>query len=398
MTAAFILCINLFVVATFAIAFGVVASTNPTVKGARWLEAAYGLGVFDVAMEFVLRWWAHPNVAMFAIYTLYMIALSCGVVGIAAHYGVRQPKKTLALIGLGGLMLFPVMLSLPYGTPTRILLYQLPYAALQVLMAWIVLVSGRRMALDRILIVVSGLAAATYLSKPLIAMKIGAARAPQGYLASEYGAISQTLGSITLVALALVLLLVIMRDTTREMLARSETDSLSGVLNRRGFENQAPPLLARARKAGEPMSLVALDLDRFKAINDSFGHAAGDRVISEVADLLGASVAKGDLVARMGGEEFALLLPGRNSAQAHAVAEAIRTAIAEALPSNLGGDFRVSASFGVAELLIHEGLSDVSRRADLALYEAKSAGRNRVASAKRVSPIDTKPCKTMAAR
>ena len=300
MTAAFVLSINMFIAALFAVAFTVVASTNPTVRGARWLAAAYGIGVIDVALEFILPSLAQPTPVVVAIYVSYLAALTCGLIGVARHYGAALPRSATAIVWLAGLAFVPVMLGLPYGSALRTLLYQLPYAAMQVLMVAVVVRSGGKLALDRLLVVVGALAVLVYLAKPAIAWWIGTADHAQAYLASDYAAISQTMGSVVLIALALVLLLVIMRDTTMEMIARSETDPLSGALNRRGFETHGDRAVVRARRTDQPLSLITLDLDRFKAINDSFGHAAGDRVIADLAGLLDDTVGSDDLVARLG--------------------------------------------------------------------------------------------------
>ena len=387
MTAAFVLSINMFIAALFAVAFTVVASTNPTVRGARWLAAAYGIGVIDVALEFILPSLAQPTPVVVAIYVSYLAALTCGLIGVARHYGAALPRSATAIVWLAGLAFVPVMLGLPYGSALRTLLYQLPYAAMQVLMVAVVVRSGGKLALDRLLVVVGALAVLVYLAKPAIAWWIGTADHAQAYLASDYAAISQTMGSVVLIALALVLLLVIMRDTTMEMIARSETDPLSGALNRRGFETHGDRAVARARRTDRPLSLITLDLDRFKAINDSFGHAAGDRVIADLAGLLDDTVGSDDLVARLGGEEFAILLPGRTTAQAKALAERMRLAVARDLPVRLDNAPAVTASFGVAELQFGERLSDLCRRSDLALYEAKAAGRDTVCAAPRLRSV-----------
>lgn len=381
MTAAFVLSINMFIASLFAVAFAVVASTHPTVRGARWLAAAYGVGVLDVVLEFILPWLVDPELAVVGIYLIYLTALTFGLIGVARHYGVKTPRLPITLVWGAAFLITPALLILPYDSTVRALLYQSPYASLQALMAWVVVRSGRKMALDKLLIMVSGLAVIFYLAKPGIAWKMGMAAGPQGYLSSQYAAISQTMGSVILIALALVLLLVIMRDTASEMVAQSETDPLSGVLNRRGFEARGELSIQCAKKNGLPLALITLDLDRFKSINDSFGHAAGDTVIADIADLLASAVEDRGMVARLGGEEFAILLPGRNSLQASELAEYIRTSMSDKLPNRFDTDKAVTASFGVAELQDTDELSDLCRRSDLALYEAKAAGRNTVATA-----------------
>jgi len=203
MTAAFVLSINMFIAALFAVAFTVVASTNPTVRGARWLAAAYGIGVIDVALEFILPSLAQPTPVVVAIYVSYLAALTCGLIGVARHYGAALPRSATAIVWLAGLAFVPVMLGLPYGSALRTLLYQLPYAAMQVLMVAVVVRSGGKLALDRLLVTVGALAVLVYLAKPAIAWWIGTADHAQAYLASDYAAISQTMGSVVLIALAL---------------------------------------------------------------------------------------------------------------------------------------------------------------------------------------------------
>tara|TARA_B100001179_G_scaffold220192_1_gene194469 strand:+ start:1372 stop:2523 length:1152 start_codon:yes stop_codon:yes gene_type:complete len=378
MTGAYVLSINMFVAALFAVAFAVVASTNPTVRGARWLAAGYGIGVLDVLMEFTLPWLVHPELAVFSIYAAYLSALTCGVIGVATHYGASPPKRTILIIWILAAALIPAMMAQPYGSGLRTLLYQMPYFCLQLLMTSLVLRSSRQLALDKLLAAVSSMVAATYLVKAAVAWRIGIASGPQGYLSSDYAAISQTLGAVFLIALALVLLLVIMRDTTMEMVERSETDPLSGLLNRRGFAARGERMVSHARRTGLPLSLVSIDLDRFKAINDGFGHAAGDMVIADFAGLLARSIDGSGLVARMGGEEFAILLPGRGAEEGGQIAEELRMATLDGLPKRDGLPDTVTASFGVAQLSETGQLTELSRKSDAALYRAKTMGRNRV--------------------
>ena len=378
MTGAYVLSINMFVAALFAVAFAVVASTNPTVRGARWLAAGYGIGVLDVLMEFTLPWLVHPEFAVFSIYAAYLSALTCGVIGVATHYGASPPKRIILIIWILAAALIPAMMAQPYGSGLRTLLYQIPYFCLQLLMTSVVLRSSRQLALDKLLAAVSSMVAATYLVKAAVAWRIGIASGPQGYLSSDYAAISQTLGAVFLIALALVLLLVIMRDTTMEMVERSETDPLSGLLNRRGFSAHGERMVSHAQRSGLPLSLVSIDLDRFKAINDGFGHAAGDMVIADFAGVLARSIDGSGLVARMGGEEFAILLPGRGAEEGGQIAEELRMATLDGLPKRDGLPDTVTASFGVAQLSEADQLTELSRKSDAALYRAKTMGRDRV--------------------
>lgn len=152
----------------------------------------------------------------------------------------------------------------------------------------------------------------------------------------------------------------------------ADTDPLTGLLNRRGFD--------RHLVAGERGSIIFVDLDRFKRVNDRLGHDAGDLVLSSAADLLRAVLRQGELVARFGGEEFVVFLPGTDLADASHVAERIRSSAERHLSTELG---RVTISAGVAEQRPNESFAQALIRADRAAYRAKRAGRNCV----RVSDI-----------
>lgn len=158
------------------------------------------------------------------------------------------------------------------------------------------------------------------------------------------------------------------------------TDALTGLWNRRRFTDALERELAASRRYGTPVSSVMLDLDHFKATNDTHGHAAGDAVLIVLAEIVRMNLRRVDVAARFGGEEFALLLPQTTKAGARVIATRIGAALrahAMALPT---GTLRTSASFGVAEASdIADGDGDaLLHAADLALYEAKRSGRDRV--------------------
>jgi diguanylate cyclase (GGDEF)-like protein len=169
-------------------------------------------------------------------------------------------------------------------------------------------------------------------------------------------------------------------DKQSELLFTSTHDELTGLFNRREFVRLALVELARAVRIPGPTSLVMADVDFFKKINDRYGHPAGDEVLQQVAGTMTAAVRSMDVVARMGGEEFVVLLPNTDRTGALAVAEKIRATLTLA-PCQLGSaSFDVTASFGVSELPSGQSgtLEDLYAAADHALYAAKSNGRNRV--------------------
>jgi two-component system cell cycle response regulator len=157
------------------------------------------------------------------------------------------------------------------------------------------------------------------------------------------------------------------------------TDALTGLLNRRAFLESTSREVARAKRYNEALSVILLDVDHFKHINDKRGHAAGDLVLSAVGKLLNGSLRTCDIVARWGGEEFVLVLPSTSLERAEDVAERVRAELASATIVDGNGDaVPVTASFGVAAYSGAETLEQVIDRADRAMYLAKSGGRNRV--------------------
>jgi diguanylate cyclase (GGDEF)-like protein len=178
------------------------------------------------------------------------------------------------------------------------------------------------------------------------------------------------------VALALAVLAVTVGDTIETLRHERSTDHLTGLLNRLGFEEAADGLLRDAR--AWPVCLVAADIDLFKSINDTFGHPAGDAVLKAFGKLLKQTARKVDLCGRLGGEEFAVLLPNCDIAGSYAFADRLRSAVWQARFEGLPQSRYVTASFGLAIAGRSESLSSLVARADKALYQAKRSGRNRV--------------------
>lgn len=159
----------------------------------------------------------------------------------------------------------------------------------------------------------------------------------------------------------------------------AETDMLTGIANRRAFFERAGPLVASAVSAGPPAAVLVIDIDRFKAINDSLGHAAGDAVLVAVASAISGRLRPGDVFGRLGGEEFGLLLPATPLPVATAIAEDLRARIGGLGLRLEGTAVKVSASIGIAVTGAGTGTIDrLIAEADAGLYQAKRTGRDRV--------------------
>jgi diguanylate cyclase (GGDEF)-like protein/PAS domain S-box-containing protein len=163
-----------------------------------------------------------------------------------------------------------------------------------------------------------------------------------------------------------------------EMRQLARLDHLTQCLNRLGFLDRAHQELSRARRLGHPLSLVVMDVDRFKQVNDHYGHQAGDRVLAELSRTVMRSLRSHDIFARVGGEEFHLMLPESDRKACMETAERLRASIAETTFGLNGASVRVTASFGCAQLRAADDLDALIRRADQRMYQAKNAGRDRV--------------------
>lgn len=200
----------------------------------------------------------------------------------------------------------------------------------------------------------------------------------------EVQQLSQSLGSMTHRLLAareameekVRLRTLELEAANRALDLQARTDALTGLLNRRGFETQMAFAVALARRSSRPLSLITVDVDHFKRVNDTYGHEAGDEVLRRLARTLESRLRGSDVVARLGGEEFVALLPDTDLNGAQSIAQALVTAMAEQQDPVVG---TITVSAGVATM---RGAEDngaaMLRRGDAALYEAKGQGRNRV--------------------
>jgi diguanylate cyclase len=171
-----------------------------------------------------------------------------------------------------------------------------------------------------------------------------------------------------------------LQESLSEKKRQSLLDPLTRIRNRLGWDERIADELERWRRFGQPACVLAWDIDRFKSINDSYGHRAGDRVLVAVAETLAAGIRGTDCVARYGGEEFVMLLPATPLAEGLRVAEQLRAAVAGIGFHFRGAPVSVTMSGGITQLREGDDANSAFDRADKAMYIAKESGRNRVAS------------------
>lgn len=204
-------------------------------------------------------------------------------------------------------------------------------------------------------------------------------------LHSPFGVVAPAVGMATCLLMTCGLMLEAaarsqgqLRSSNAQLQRVANTDALTGVGNRRYFETAALEAVAAARAENQPVCVALLDIDHFKEINDRHGHEAGDEVLRGIATMASAQLRGRDLIARWGGEEFAVLLVGAHVEEAARVVERLLSGVRALSVAAVGGQ-RITVSAGLTRLDVTESLTDAQRRADAALYDAKTRGRDRVA-------------------
>ncbi len=212
------------------------------------------------------------------------------------------------------------------------------------------------------------------------------------YLSSAYAFYTQMGAGVFAFLLALSILATIMHDALSHHRTTARQDPLSGLLNRRGFEQHC----ASGKVLSAGGAVIVGDIDHFKRINDVYGHAAGDAVIARFAGLIRELAPAAAVAARFGGEEFVVVLPGASVHEAGLLADTLRVSFTAEAWAFRREPVALTASFGVSALAVSDHtIHDAIQRADAKLYEAKSAGRNRVAVEGRVLPETPPPLKVV---
>jgi diguanylate cyclase (GGDEF)-like protein len=271
---------------------------------------------------------------------------------VIAVFGERLPFAALAALGPLGAAMIAFALATSDGPGDAAILYIWP-------VLWEAYFFGRRGAIGIVVWVgvVHGIA--------ILSMSSGF-----GY----WDRWQDVVVSVAGVAAVVELLAMRNRRLVTRLALEARTDNLTGILNRRGFGERAEIELARSHRERSWLGLVSFDLDKFKVVNDEWGHEVGDRVLVLTAELLGRELREVDVLARMGGEEFVVLLPGSDLLDTEALAERLRQAIWAARHPELPA---VTISAGVTAARPPADVEQLLKAADRALYVAKGGGRNR---------------------
>jgi diguanylate cyclase (GGDEF)-like protein len=228
---------------------------------------------------------------------------------------------------------------------------------------------------DRVLFWILLAFALHFFPRTVLTIGLSAPVDPAAFASSVFWQALQLSLGVLGTGLALAILAAAVADIMDDLRQERDVDMLTGTLNRRGFEDRMSANLPKSRSGAA--SLILCDIDRFKRINDTHGHDVGDAVLRDVGRILRGSSRKGDIVGRLGGEEFAVFLPGTTPEEAYECAERLRAEIERNRFAALNGAEQVTASFGVGTLDSGDSWQSLYKRVDARLYEAKRTGRNR---------------------
>ncbi|WP_055931143.1 GGDEF domain-containing protein [Sphingomonas sp. Leaf17] len=371
------LIVNASVALLFAVAFAVIRLSYPGQRQVIWYGTAYLIGMLTPLSELGVRFTAWDSSFVASSYGTFLVSGLAMSIGLAATAGRPAPWRLVGAILAGGILARIVIWGGPRNDLGYELAYQAPFMATAALSMSIAIGAARRTG-QRLWLAVAitfGFMLAHFVTKPFFAHAFGSGTTAMAYSTSAYALFSQATGGVLIVMAGLFVLLVVVQAAMGQTISESETDPLTVVANRRGLARQAARMIAEMRRTDMPLALIFFDLDHFKRINDTFGHAVGDAVLRAFADTLRRTVSPSAVIARIGGEEFVVMLDRTTLRGAWQVAQAIRRTLPD-----LGGALpAVTVSGGIADLQPGDTVETLLDRADRWAYVAKADGRNRIA-------------------
>ncbi len=374
-TGIFIALINPGIALTFAATFLLLWNYQREKRYILLLSASLAAG----AGGFLLQYFLLPNFGLTRLLsnTLFLVAgvgLSISMLG---RYNRRLPVRDIMVVWLAGVATYVWYLYGDPNTEYRIYAINFTFGTLTLLIAAELRAVRTRKAVDNIMLFLTVFWGLSFFVRPVVSLWLEDVPVNDvNYHQSIYWYTLTFFCSMFILLISLSSTCALVLDIMDDLNHQSQTDLLSGLLNRRGFEKSAEQKLREAQGSGLPMALLVCDLDHFKAVNDTYGHATGDSVIRIFAERLRTGTSGDHIVGRMGGEEFAVLLCGSDLRAARLFAEGIRTTFSTAPCVELPDGLRTTASFGIAQWLAGETAEQLFLRADRALYAAKNSGRN----------------------
>ncbi|KIM00659.1 GAF domain/sensory box/EAL domain protein [Paramagnetospirillum magnetotacticum MS-1] len=310
---------------------------------------------------------------------LYLVGHFVELAAFLAYAGLGDRIKGAALMSVALTLGYLVGIGIGAAGGAMAVIFSSSLFVLYGLSALALAASGRRRSPVQVLLVVSnGLIALTALARAGLAWSSEAWDPQSAALTNQAMFL---LGYVFSLCDGFAFLLLVKEDADRSLLRMATTDELTGIANRAHFLDLAEDRRRLCLRSGQPITVMMMDLDHFKQVNDVFGHAVGDEVLRRVGAVLRDHLRDVDVYGRLGGEEFAVVLPGTSPEAALPVAERLRAALAETVVATDSGQARITVSLGLADLAGDRRLEQAMSEADQHLYRAKAQGRNRVVAA-----------------
>ena len=374
--AVYALIVNAVVAGLFAVTFAIIRLSYPHQRYATCFALTYLIGGLTPLSELGIRMTSFTVPFVISSYGSFLCSVVLLPLGLSPMAGRQRPWVEALMIGAFGVLMRAAIWDGPRNELWYEFAYQLPFVLASGLSTVIAIDAVRRRhgPLWLALGIATGLLTVHFAVKPIFAATFGSGLTARDYSASSYALFSQSIGGMSIVAIGLLTLLLVVQTAMRQTVAESETDPLTRIANRRGFQRRATAMVADARTTGRPLAAILFDLDHFKRVNDDHGHATGDAVLRAFAGLLVDRLPRSAAIARLGGEEFVAILDRTTLRGAWLAAQSVRAslpAIADHLPP-------ITISAGLAVLLPDDDIDTMLERADRATYAAKRAGRNRI--------------------
>lgn len=372
---------NIASVTVVTVCMGILALCNRHVVGMRWFAAAQAVGLVKLILQ-VLEGELPGGLTAMVVNELYLVSFVMQFMGLQ-WFAVREPARVRWMWPATGLLLCIYTPAFLVRIPYSANLIHVPFVALCFGSAWMLLRQGSGPFKE----VSRGAAAVIFLQGGVAGYReiLTNMRYVHPWATVDAHHDPRWIYSLAAAAflagfMAMCELWFLVMELQSELAEQARTDFLTGALNRRAMEDAALRETSRCVRSGNALSMIVLDIDNFKLLNDARGHLAGDRALQALVRQIKCLLRQQDLVARTGGEEFAILLPDTCELEALAIAERVRQGIEELEIDFEGEPIKMTICAGVAQLDLEAGWEKMMQLADSAMYEAKKHGRNLISA------------------
>ena len=349
---------------------------------------SYGmLGVGFLAANFIFEKHSVMNVVFVGL--LYVFAITTVLGGLYNRAQLQGGVATLLIVGLAGVGMSTMIVLLSDNMNLRIYVTNATLGCLFCIAAWRLRCNASNGSLEKLIVVVFTAISIQFIVLTAFTLYFSGVLTPENYRNSLHWVVINFTTAISSLVLALMLIGVCSSDLMQQITKTANTDVLTGLQTRRAFEDRVAEMMLKLERTPLPVSLLILDIDHFKKVNDQFGHPVGDRAIKQLGGLVIKRMRTADVAGRLGGEEFSIMLWNTDQSGARLVAEELRSTFSTLPIEGIPDEMNITVSIGVATAKVTETYESLYSRADRALYDAKHRGRNRVAVAKWTLSSDT---------